>query len=89
MTEEKKKEELSQPTSVEVDNTEVVQKVKKEGSVKRAQELMKLYEGVKSPTIRKMHSEGYDRGQIAAALGIRYQHVRNVLITPLTSKKRF
>lgn len=37
----------------------------------------------KSAAIRQLHSMGLTRGQIAKAMGIRYQHVRNVLITPL------
>lgn len=42
--------------------------------------------GSKSALIRKLHSEGKDRGTIAKMLNIRYQHVRNVLITPLMKK---
>ena len=40
----------------------------------------------KSAQIRFLHSQGLSRGQIAKALGIRYQWVRNVLITPLKSQ---
>lgn len=36
-----------------------------------------------SSKIRALHSEGLSRGQISAILEIRYQHVRNVLITPI------
>lgn len=36
--------------------------------------------GTKSATIRKLASEGHKRADIARALGIRYQHVRNVLV---------
>jgi DNA-binding NarL/FixJ family response regulator len=36
--------------------------------------------------IRYLASEGMDRGTIARALNIRYQWVRNVLITPLKNK---
>jgi len=43
----------------------------------------KKFNSVKSPMIRHLSSEGYDRGQIAKMMGIRYQHVRNVLITPI------
>jgi len=39
--------------------------------------------GTKSAVIRYLDSEGWKRGDIARKLGIRYQHVRNVLITPL------
>jgi hypothetical protein len=36
-----------------------------------------------SARIRYLHAEGFDRGDIARITGKRYQHVRNVLITPL------
>lgn len=37
----------------------------------------------KSEKIRAMHRDGMSRGDIAKKLNIRYQHVRNVLITPV------
>ncbi len=37
----------------------------------------------KSTTIRALFAKGYERGQIAKVMQIRYQHVRNVLITPV------
>lgn len=37
----------------------------------------------KSSMIRYLDSERYTRSQISTILNIRYQHVRNVLITPL------
>jgi len=37
----------------------------------------------KSAKIRHLHKKGFSRGQISRAMGIRYQHVRNVLITPV------
>ena len=40
----------------------------------------------KSAKIRLLDVQGFTRSQIATKLGIRYQHVRNVLITPLTTK---
>ena len=36
-----------------------------------------------SAKIRFLHSLGNERGAIAKKLNIRYQHVRNVLITPI------
>lgn len=39
----------------------------------------------KSAQIRFLASCGYSRGDISRILNIRYQHVRNVLITPLKS----
>ena len=37
----------------------------------------------KSAKIRYLDQQGLTRSEIAKLLGIRYQHVRNVLITPL------
>jgi hypothetical protein len=36
--------------------------------------------------IRYLHSSGFDRGDISRILNIRYQWVRNVLITPLKNQ---
>ena len=36
--------------------------------------------------IRYLHSKGYSRGDISRLLSIRYQWVRNVLITPLKNQ---
>lgn len=41
----------------------------------------------KSAKIRFLHSEGWSRGEISKFLEIRYQHVRNVLITPVVTPK--
>lgn len=37
----------------------------------------------KSAKIRALAAMDWSRGEIASALQIRYQHVRNVLVTPL------
>ena len=37
----------------------------------------------KSHAIRTLNSLGYTRSEISKIINIRYQHVRNVLITPL------
>ena len=37
----------------------------------------------KSAMIRAMTADGFSRSEVARSLGIRYQHVRNVLVTPL------
>jgi hypothetical protein len=42
----------------------------------------------KSALIRKMHAEGIETGEISRATGIRYQHVRNVLITPVSAQTK-
>ncbi len=39
--------------------------------------------GNKSKVIRELNSQGLKRKEIAERLNIRYQHVRNVLITPI------
>jgi len=39
--------------------------------------------GTKSAAIRRLTAEGKTRSEVAKMLGIRYQHVRNVLITPI------
>jgi len=39
-----------------------------------------------SAKIRALAAEGVERSTIAELLGKRYQHVRNVLVTKLTSK---
>jgi len=41
--------------------------------------------GNKSKSIRSLTKFGYSRSQIAKMLNIRYQHVRNVLVTKLTN----
>lgn len=41
----------------------------------------------KSSKIRYLAASGMSRGDIAKALNIRYQHVRNVLITPVKNAK--
>ena len=40
----------------------------------------------KSDKIRKLLASGLKRGAVAKALGIRYQHVRNVELMPLKRK---
>ena len=54
---------------------------------------IKDFDGKKSPYIRYLNSEGLDRKSIVKrfmdvdGIKILYQHVRNVLITPLVGKK--
>lgn len=40
-----------------------------------------------SAAIRSLDAQSFTRGEIAKALGIRYQWVRNVLITPVKKPK--
>jgi len=60
----------------------------KKQNIKQSYELLLKKYDKKSPIIRELHSQGYDRTQIKNVMNIRYQHVRNVLITPLTSNKK-
>jgi cytochrome oxidase Cu insertion factor (SCO1/SenC/PrrC family) len=43
--------------------------------------------GSKSAAIRKLTAEGKTRSEIAKMLGVIYQHVRNVQITPIKKQK--
>jgi hypothetical protein len=38
-----------------------------------------------SKAIRRLHGEGFSKGQIAKLTGKRFQHIRNVLVQPLKS----
>lgn len=40
-----------------------------------------------SARIRYLAEQGYSRSESAKILGIRYQHVRNVLVTPLVGPR--
>lgn len=48
----------------------------------------------KSAQIRYLNSQGFSRGDISRILSkyygkeVRYQHVRNVLITPITNERK-
>jgi len=50
-------------------------------------ELVTKFGGTKSAAIRALLADGYERKEVAGMLKIRYQHVRNVQITPI--KKQF
>lgn len=51
---------------------------------KRTDLLRELH--TKSAAVRYLNAQGLSRAQIADVLDIRYQHVRNVLLMPLTKK---
>lgn len=65
--------------------TEEVDGKKKVEDIKLSDAQAKAYEDKKtvSAQIRYLNSEGFGRSAIAKFLGKRYQHVRNVLETPL------
>lgn len=44
-------------------------------------------QGSKSAAIRKLLGDGKTRGEVAKMLGLRYQHVRNVEITPIKKQR--
>lgn len=44
--------------------------------------------GSTSSAIRELTRLGYSRGDVAQLLNKRYQHVRNVLITPIKNEKK-
>lgn len=50
--------------------------------VRTSSDIIKQY-GNKSGAIRGLTAEGYLRSEVAKLLNIKYQHVRNVLITPI------
>ena len=62
-------EPVSEPTTTSEPTFDKDQYIKESGSV--------------SAAIRKLSAEGKTRGQIAKLLDKRYQHVRNVLVTPV------
>jgi hypothetical protein len=62
---------------------EVPAKLTQEQITARANELIKKHGGTKSAAIRALDAEKKTRGEIAKLLDIRYQHVRNILITPI------
>jgi hypothetical protein len=53
-------------------------------------DLKKLFEQfkTKSAIIRYLTSLGMTRSEVAKTMNIRYQHVRNVLITPVKNPKQ-
>lgn len=70
-------EPVVEPTTTEPVVNEVVGNVNMTSS-----ELIKKY-GNKSNAIRALSAQGLKCGPISKALGIRYQHARNVLCQPL------
>jgi|WetSurMetagenome_2_1015567.scaffolds.fasta_scaffold611830_2 hypothetical protein len=54
-----------------------------EMSAKEKAEYITKHGGTKSGAIRALTNEGKTRMEVSKLLGIRYQHVRNVLITPI------
>lgn len=65
------------PTEIEPAKEAVVDHMKLS-----ALELISMF-GNKSKAIRALHGMGHKTGPISKVLGLRYQHVRNVLVTPV------
>lgn len=57
-------------------------KVEQKSGSETASELVAKH-GNKSRAIRALLSEGKTRSEVSKMLGVRYQHVRNVAITPI------
>ena len=66
-------------TVVEKKSRKVIEKISMTGAQEEGYAELKT----KSAKIRFLASQAFSRGSIADYLGIRYQHVRNVLETPL------
>lgn len=62
--------------------TETIETSKVEVSMDTVENLMKEHK-TKSGVVRYLTAQGHTRAAIAKHLGIRYQHVRNILVTPL------
>lgn len=74
----------AQTNKTEVTATDNSQNQKTEAQVKtEMNKVITKDHTTKSSKIRALDASGYTRSQIANFLGIRYQHVRNVLVTPL------
>lgn len=82
-------DEVKVDVDVSTEQQTETEEVKKDDEVDlrtlTAGDLIAHFGGI-SKTIRALNDLGWSRGEIAKAIGKKYQHVRNVLITPLTSK---
>ncbi len=67
----------------EVKEVIVTEEVKTEVTIPYNLEELTKELKTKSAIVRKLHSEGYNRSLISKFMNIRYQHVRNILVTPL------
>ncbi len=61
----------------------IQQPVESDNKLTTEQQAIVASTGTKAYKIRALAATGMSRGDIAKTLGIIYQHVRNVLITPL------
>ena len=76
-----KKNQIAQE-SIEVLATELATKIEKKTIEHNYVALLETHK-TKSAMVRFLSSEGFERGTIAKFMGIRYQHVRNILVTPV------
>lgn len=70
-------------TETKTEGVEVVETTNKDPEATQPPEYWIKMFGNKSKAIRAMSAEGLTRSEIAKRLGIRYQHVNNVLHQPL------
>ena len=59
-------------------------------TIKLSKSIQKKYDELttKSSKIRLLDSQGFSRSEISRHMKIRYQHVRNVLITPIKKQNQ-
>lgn len=84
-TEEKPDLDFTAPvvvTAAPIDPKEVI----RQRQATKLIELVKAH-GTKSQMIRALSAAGMKRTEIKALTGLRYQHIRNVLITPIKAPK--
>lgn len=55
---------------------------------KTSSQLIEELGGTKSSAVRVLLKEGYTRSEVAEMLNMRYQHVRNIEITPFKQAKK-
>lgn len=75
--------DLNDPIELGLPAVEVDASGRKKKVDKTMEELTEAGLKNKSQVIRYLDANGYSRSAIADFLGVRYQHVRNVLVTPL------
>jgi hypothetical protein len=69
-----------------VESTEMQTNTNVEATPFDKEAFLAQYGNVKSRAIRALYAEGKEIGEIRTMLGIKYQHVYNVLIHPLGGK---
>ena len=88
--EDKTKVEAQKTKEQKVEKVVVTGQRGRQVSVLNKTEMNNVVKGLTttSSKIRALNVKGYTRSEIARFLNKRYQHVRNVLITPLASEQK-